>query len=109
MSTKLTTDMITRAKAVASDWDREYEYIGIRVQEQPFELGKLDHVSHRWDNGDDTGEELNGISTIDANKADLACIYYGNYIALIGGDSIEYGEDYGEIVIRDPVVIEILA
>ena len=46
-------DQIMEA-AEASD----YEYIGVRVQDVPFTLGPINHNSHRWDNGDDTGEDL---------------------------------------------------
>ena len=34
---------------------------------------------------------------------------YGDYVAVIAGNSWDYGEDSGEIVIHDPIVIEILA
>lgn len=51
---KITEEMISRVKELASDPYREYEYIGIRVQEVPFELGEMSHLSHVWDDGDDT-------------------------------------------------------
>ena len=35
--------------------------------------------------------------------------YYGDYVAVIAGNAWDYGEDAGEIVIHDPIVIEILA
>lgn len=35
--------------------------------------------------------------------------YYGDRAAIVAGNSYEYGEDDGEIIIADPVVIEIIA
>lgn len=35
--------------------------------------------------------------------------YYGDYVAVIAGNAWDYGEDAEEIVIHDPIVIEILA
>ena len=43
------------------------------------------------------------------NAAQRQGYYYGNYVAVIAGNSWDYGEDDGEIVIHDPTVIEILA
>lgn len=107
---KITNEMIAHAKEIAADPYREYEYIGIRVQDDhQFELGTLNHVSHIWDDGDDTGEELAGVCVIRADRAELASCYYGEHIAIIGGDYIEYGEDDGELIISDPVVLEVLA
>lgn len=43
------------------------------------------------------------------NEAQRHGYYYGDYVAVIAGNSWDYGEDSGEIVIHDPIVIEILA
>lgn len=106
---KVTNEMVSRVKEIASDPFREYEYIGIRVQEVPFEIGVLDHISHVWDNGEDTGEELDGVSVLSANYAHLAEQYYGKYLAIVAGNCAVYGEDLGELVISDAVVLEVLA
>lgn len=107
---KITNEMISRAKEIAADPYREYEYIGVRVQdEHAFKLGPIDHISHIWYDNDDTGEELSGVCVIRADRAELASIYYGDHIAIIGGNHIEYGEDDGELIISDPVVLEVLA
>lgn len=95
-------------------WD--YDYIGIRTQDEAFELGELAHRSHVWADSDDTGEELDGVSATDINSR---CIrmhcddaingrYIGNHCAIIAGNSAQWGEDEGEIVISDPVVIHII-
>lgn len=107
---KVTSKMIEKVKELATDIYREYEYIGIRVQDEtPFELGNLDHVSHVWVDGEDTGEELGGACVIRGDRAELAKSYFGDYVAIIGGNSAEYGEDDGELIISDPVVLEVLA
>ena len=96
-----------------NDWDFDYDKIGIRIQEQSFELGEIDHVSHIWVDGEDTGDELNGISVIDINSPIANDMisghgYFGNHIALIGGDLDEYGEDSGELVLKNAVVLNII-
>lgn len=106
---KVTDEMISKAKELYSDIYREYEYIGIRVQEVPFELGEMAHKSHVWIDGDDTGEELDGVCVLRGDYAHLAKNYYGDHVAIIAGNSAETGEDNGEIIISDPVVLEVLA
>lgn len=105
----VTQEMIDRVKKVADELVFDYEIIGIRVQEVPFELGELGHRSHVWVDGDDTGEELSGVSVIRADRAELAKNYFGNHVAIIVGNAYTYGEDLGEIVLEDAEVYEILA
>ena len=109
---KLTNEIIEQVKKIAEEHDIGYECIAIRVQEVPFELGEMDHVSHRWDDGDDTGEELDGVSgtKISAIKEAHASAahYYGEHLAVIAGNNYTYGEDAGEVVIADPQVIAII-
>lgn len=110
-------ELANEIRAMAHDmgldaWDREYEYVGVRVQEQEFELGEITHKSHVWgydDNDEvvDFGEELDGIcctrlESLEKNE------YYGDHIAIICGYSATFGNDDGEIIIEDPVVIKII-
>ncbi len=106
---KLAQEMIDRVKEMDTDPYREYEYIGIRVQEHPFEIGGLDHLSHVWVDGDDTGEELDGVCAVLGRAIHLSHQYFGDHVAIIGGNRGTYGEDPGEIIISDPVVLEVLA
>lgn len=111
---KLTQEMIARIKTRAEELHDDYEYVGLRVQEEPFELGALDHVSHIWIDGDDTGDELDGICAITlASKGFdwvmMADTYFGSHAAIIGGFRASYGEDPGEIIIEDAEVAEIIA
>ena len=104
--------MIRRVEDIASSALYDYEAVGVRVQDVPFAPGPMAHRSHVWDNGDDTGEELPGVSAMRWDSIDAAQRhghYYGDYVAGIAGNSWDYGEDAEEIVIHDPIVIEILA
>ena len=109
---RLTPDMIQRVEDIAASALYDYETVGVRVQDVPFAPGPMSHRSHIWDDGNDTGEELPGVSAMcwDAiNEAQRHGYYYGDHVAVVAGNSWGYGEDAGEIVIHDPVVIEILA
>lgn len=107
---KLTNEIIVKAKAIAENLSLDYEKIGIRVQEVPFELGEMDHQSHVWVDGDETDELLPGVSAQDINTIDKYYNeYFGAYVAVVAGNEYEYGEDAGEIIIHDPVVVVVLA
>lgn len=106
---KLTKDMIDKINEMADSLFYDYEVVGVRVQEQPFELGELRHVSHVWVDGDDTGEELPGVCVVKAEHSDRGHLYFGDHVAIIAGNRYSYGEDPGEIIIEDPVVVEVLA
>lgn len=106
----MTAEMIQRAKEIAEDLNWEYGVIGIRVQEVPFELGEMNHVSKVWVDGDETDEELDGVCAQAVNtlgKYDNQ--YFGDHVAIVAGYEYSYGEDPGEIIIRDPVVVAIFA
>lgn len=113
-----TQEMVKRLKETAEDLFYDYEYIGIRVQTEVFEIGEIDHVSHVWVDGIETEEELDGICVIDYKAIDRVCKgmqslgcggYYGDHVAIIAGNHATYGEDDGEIIISDPAVVAVLA
>ena len=109
---RLTPDMIQSVEDIAASALYDYEAVGVRVQDVPFSMGPMSHRSHIWGDGNDTGEELSGVSVMrwDAiNEAQRHGYYYGDHVAVVAGNSWDYGEDAGEIVIHDPVVIEIFA
>lgn len=86
-----------------------YEYVGIRVQDDDkFALGKIAHRSHIWDNGEDTGIELDGICVTDINAIGHE-LYFGDHLAIICGYCAEFGADIGELIVRDAEVVAILA
>jgi len=95
-----------------------YEYVAIRTQEEPFELGQILHESSVWVNGDETENKLDGISATDINSPAVQMhvdknyrygYYFGHRKAIICGNRATYGEDVGEVIISDPVVMEVLA
>lgn len=108
---KMDREMIKNIRKIVDELGLgyEYEYIGVRVQEQKFELGEMDHVSSVWVDGDETDDVLNGVcaTKIDALE-NLPGEYYGDHIAIICGNSAEYGADVGEIIIEDAIVAAII-
>ena len=87
----------------------EYEYIGVRVQENEFTKGEILDNSFVWVDGEITDEEVDGTCAVKLEDAELAKGYFGDHVAIIGGDYMEYGQDLGEIIIRDAEVLEVLA
>ncbi len=87
----------------------DYEYIGVRVQENEFVKGEILDNSFVWVDGEITDEELDGTCAVKLEDAELAKGYFGDHVAIIGGDYMEYGQDLGEIIIRDAEVLEVLA
>lgn len=105
MTAEMIEDIKNAVEEMDLDWD--YEFVGVRVQEPEFEIGTIDHISHVWDNGDDTGIELDGICACRINRLG-ANHYYGDHVAIICGNEGEYGEDDGEIIIRDATVVKVI-
>lgn len=89
--------------------DSEYEYIGVRVQENEFTEGEVLNNSFVWVDGEMTDEELDGTCAVKLEDAELANSYFGDHVAIIGSNSMEYGQDLGEIILRDAEVIEVVA
>lgn len=106
---KFSSEIIDKVKKMIDDLglDYEYDYIGVRVQETPFELGPIDHLSHVWVDNEDIGEELPGICATRINSLGEN-YYYGDHAAIICGYSAEYGQDVGEIIIADAIVSAVI-
>ena len=112
-------ELLKITEAVAEEYFYDYEYIGVRTQEAAFKLGETDHVSSVWVDGEETSEELDGIccTKLDSPAIVAHCdegmssqygTYYGCHIAIIAGNEASYGEDEGELIIRDATVIKII-
>lgn len=98
----------------------DFDYIGIRIQEDAYgaQPGReIDHCSHVWDDGEMLDEETNGVCAVSATLAAKKVLgfgaYSGNVILVIGSNSAESGEDDGEIILRDaygsaPVILDII-
>lgn len=89
---------------------REYEYYGLRFhQGQPVEVGETLPNSFVWDDGICTEEELNGTCAINLcyphiDRVSNDYVTLGDAI-IIAGNFAEYGEDPGEIIIKDAIRI----
>lgn len=111
---KITVDMANIITQIANDFD-DYEYVGVRIQEEPFSPGEIDHRSSVWVDGDETDEVLDGICAIDVNSVHRIANnpwfygYPGDHCAIIAGNSATGGEDDGEIIIHDPIVVHIVS
>lgn len=104
----------------------KYKYVGIRTQDEQFQLGEISHESVVWRNGVETQKSLGGISATSIKSEAIAAhsdikqdrselrrfknsgYYYGKNVAIIVGNDAKRGRDTGEIVIRDPKVVKIL-
>lgn len=104
----ISKEMLEKAKKIANEYFYDYEKVAIRVQEEEFSIGSIEHRSHVWVDGDDTLEELNGICCTILDSVGIN-EYFGTHVAVIGGNAYTYGDDSGEIIIEDPVVLEVLA
>lgn len=103
----------------AEKYADEYDYIGIRTQEVPFELGSVDHDSSVWEDGEETNGCLDGISVTSIKSKAVVMHsseasvrsgrYFGKHAAIIVGSCSGYGEDEGELILRDAEVVEILS
>lgn len=109
---------IEEIQAAAEKYKPDYKIVAVRTQETPFELGKIKHRSERWSDGEPAGEKLDGLSATSVKSSAIRKHtpefdpregqYQGKYVALIGGNRYHTGHDKGEVVIRDPEVLEIL-
>lgn len=102
-------------KRIADEYADEYEFVGIRTQDHAFAIGSVAHLSHDWYDGDDSGNELDGIcasSTRHMSDVERHLRYYiGEHVALVAGNYASYGanpDEPAEIIIRDAVVVAII-
>lgn len=107
--------------------DAEFEYIGFRADSRDYKVGEVMDNSHQLFQDADCGGklveegpyagfydagELDGTCALKASEdnveemiAKVKAYGKGKKIYLIGGDSMEYGYDAGEIIIREAEVI----
>jgi hypothetical protein len=87
-----------------------YYSVGLRYDSRDLQIGEELGDSYRWDDGEDTGEQLDGTCAIDASLEDAMSIIaaYASMgtLYLIGAKrNAMCGEDAGEIVIPEAIVI----
>ena len=93
--------------------DKHARY-GLRVTQEPLTVGSKPPNSRVWDDGDPTNDMLDGASTIEFDPTDLDSIenairaatsYDGDHVSVIGADRYEFGQDKGELVMKDGRVV----
>jgi hypothetical protein len=115
--------MKTTLESIIKDYgceDGEYldgiGVIGFRCQEAAAEVGDILPNSYRWDDNEQTDDELDGACALgaitDAPTPDTLRAWYnalrgypGTHIYLIGGEYGTYGEDRGEVIVRNARVL----
>ncbi len=104
----------------------EYDRYGLRVTEDPLTVGEIAPHSWNWRDGNWTDEPLDGASAMSLDLATRDGVgsipwalegagyrlrdgfhpyYYGENVSLIGGNHYTYGDDAGEIILPDGVVL----
>lgn len=89
----------------------EFEVYALRVIDGPAPaIGATPDASRIWIDGTPTDDYLDGVSAVNINGSidralRIAADYYGSTVLLVAGFSYSYGEDDGEVVIRDARVL----
>lgn len=96
-----------------------YNYFGLRSMTPNYytnddvtaKIGDMPRNSYHWDDGESTGVEINGVCALgidmDDEPAKIEKVieslksYHGKQVVLIGSFGIDYGEDQGEIIMRN--------
>lgn len=105
-------DIVKAIDMNSIDEDGLYAYIGIRVQDDAYGLHvgqTVEHSSHVWVDGEDTEDELDGVCAINYEAIRFVnAEYFGDTIIVLGSQNAEYGEDVGEIIMQDAVVLAVV-
>lgn len=107
-----------RAVASLSDHFTEswLKKTGQSVEPVALTVGQIAPASYRWEDGNNTDEELGGTCAIQIPSAwdgslerpiEAVSSYLGKQLALLGCYHVSYGEDNGEIIMQDAVVLAI--
>ena len=107
MKAEAIKNIINRIEEIKDKYN--YDFLGVRVQEKEFTEGEILDNSYVWADGVCTDEELDGTCAVRIEDAELAKGYFGDHVAIIAGYYGEYGEDLGEIIVREAEVLEVLA
>lgn len=112
-------DRIVRETRQIIEADEPYWDYGLRMLPEDIddvEVGDRLEPSFRWEDGENSGESLEGVSTIGIHgvgKIDAAIDnfmrggYYGRKVALVRGVNLGSGEDLGENVLDNARVLKI--
>lgn len=105
-----TIKQIAEAQTEHSNW----EYVGIRVQEDAYGVQVGDVMTHKssiWIDGEMTDETLDGVSAVSVKLARYMSdyeSYTGDIAIVLGSNRATYGEDETEIIMRRATVLGII-
>lgn len=93
-----------------------FDSIGLRVVSKDYTeynavVGDTLGNSSVWDDGDYTDNLLSGVSAISVtsiNQMSSCGGYFGDRVLVLGSDDAERGDDAGEIVMGDAVVLAVV-
>ena len=108
MNAKLIKQIANEAKKHLND---QYDFIGIRIQEDTYGASIGDNVTHNssvWDDGNQTEEYLDGVCAIDVTSKRDTAGYAGNIALVLGSYSVWGGEDPAELIMQDAVILDII-
>lgn len=111
----ITAKQISDIAKQVNEQGYDFDYVGLRVQESDFGMAvgmTVEYVSNVWVDGEQTDDCLDGVCAVDAKLAAGYTLGFGAYIGdtivVLGSNSCTRGEDDGEIIMRLPVVIDII-
>jgi len=93
-----------------------YDYFGVRWDDKRYAQCAVPRRSRVWNDGAPTRKRLDGTSAVRVIPGRVAAqlarmryergLYLGKYVLVLGAHHVSYGEDPGEIVMRDPRVLD---
>lgn len=107
-------NIIKRIAEGAKNHLGNYDYVGVRVQTDLFgaAVGKiLNHESNDWEDGVILDTTVGGVCAVSVTLAHHMGKwggYDGRFALVLGCNYAVYGQDGEEIIMRNPVVLEIL-
>lgn len=104
---------IIASQIMDKDYYYDYDCIGLRVQEDDIDSKGdiMRHKSYVWIDGDITDDQLEGVCAVDVEDADKLSKYSGypgNYVYVLGSVRARGGNDPGEIIMINPVVLDLI-
>ena len=99
-------------------FSKRFSCYGIRRQEPEFESegDVMAHTSSVWEDGEETDEELDGVSALCLDRfknldeaIEASKVYFGSHLAIIASDGYTWGQDEDEVVLEDPVIICVIS
>ena len=108
---------MARIREIAAGITEDYDYdcVALRVVAPgdagyDAQVGESLPPSYRWEDGERTDDTLSGTCGLDishcrAARPDRGIGYSGDRVLVIAGNAVEYGEDDGELIIPNAVVV----